>query len=49
MKILEEEQLKEAERDKKLQEVTDEGEKKRLEKIFSVERGQASERIVKTS
>ena len=47
--ILEEEQQKEAEREAKLREVTDEAERKRLEKIFGIERARASERIVNTS
>ena len=47
--ILEEEQRNEAERDFKLREVTDEAEKKRLEKIFGIERAKASERIVTAS
>jgi hypothetical protein len=33
----------------KLKDVTDENEKKRLEKIFGFERARASERIVNTS
>lgn len=47
--ILEEEQKEEALREAKLREVTDENERKRLEKIFGIERARASERIVNTS
>lgn len=47
--ILEEEQKEEAQREMKLREVTDENERKRLEKIFGIERARASERIVNTS
>jgi len=47
--ILEEEQQKEAEREAKLRDITEEGERKRLEKIFGIERARASERIVNTS
>lgn len=47
--ILEEEQRKDAEREEKLKEVKDENERKRLEKIFGIERARASERIVTTS
>lgn len=49
LRILEEEQAIEAEREKQLQEISDETERKRLEKIFGIERGKASERIVSTS
>lgn len=47
--ILEEEQKNEAEREAKLREVAEENERKRLEKIFGIERARASERIVNTS
>ena len=47
--ILEEEQKEEAQREVKLREITDENERKRLEKIFGIERARASERIVNTS
>jgi hypothetical protein len=47
--ILEEEQKKEGEREMKLREVNDEAERKRLEKIFGIERARASERIVNAS
>ena len=47
--ILNEEQKKEGEREAKLREVSDEAERKRLEKIFGIERAKASERIVNTS
>ena len=47
--ILEEEQRNEAERENQLRQITDENERKRLEKIFGIERAKASERIVNTS
>ena len=47
--ILEEEQRQEADREVKLREVTDDQERKRLERIFGIERAKASERIVNTS
>lgn len=49
LKILEDEQRAEAEREHKLLEVSDPSERNRLEKIFGIERAKASERIVKTS
>ena len=49
MAILEDEQKNEAEREAKLAEVTDETERRRLEKIFGIERARASERIVNAS
>ena len=49
LSILEEEQRAEAEREAKLREVTEENERKRLEKIFGIERARASERIVNAS
>lgn len=47
--ILEEEQRAEADREAKLRQVSDESERKRLEKIFGIERAKASERIVSAS
>lgn len=47
--ILEEEQRAEAERENKLKSVSEENERKRLEKIFGIERAKASERIVNAS
>ena len=47
--ILEDEQRNEADREYKLKQVADEEEKKRLEKIFGIERARASERIVNAS
>jgi len=49
LNILEEEQRSEAERESKLREISDENERKRLEKIFGIERAKASERIVNAS
>lgn len=49
MGILEEEQRNDAEREDKLKEIQDENERKRLEKIFGIERAKASERIVNAS
>ena len=49
LSILEEEQRNEADREGKLKQVTDEEERKRLEKIFGIERARASERIVNAS
>ena len=46
---MEEEQKEEALREAKLREIIDENERKRLEKIFGIERARASERIVNTS
>ena len=47
--ILEDEQRNEADRENKLKQVADEEERKRLEKIFGIERARASERIVSAS
>jgi hypothetical protein len=47
--ILEEEQRNEGDREAKLRQVRDENERKRLEKIFGIERARASERIVSAS
>ena len=49
MRILEEEQRAEADREEKMKSVHDENERKRLEKIFGIERAKASERIVNAS
>jgi transcription antitermination factor NusA-like protein len=49
LQILEEEQNNEAEREIKLKSVADEAERRRLEKIFGIERAKASERIVTAS
>ena len=49
LSILEEEQRNEGERDYKMREVADENERKRIEKIFGIERARASERIVNAS
>lgn len=49
MKVLEEETNAEAGREQALKHATDEAEKRRLEKIYGVERARASERIVHTS
>lgn len=49
LNILEDEQRNEAEREAKLSQVTDDTERRRLEKIFGIERARASERIVNAS
>jgi hypothetical protein len=49
MKVLEQETALESLREKQLAETVDEKERKRLEKIFGVERAKASERIIATS
>ena len=49
LSILEEEQRNETGRESKLREVNDDNERKRLEKIFGIERARASERIVNAS
>lgn len=46
---MEEEQRNEGDREAKLRQVRDENERKRLEKIFGIERARASERIVNAS
>lgn len=49
MSVLEQEQRNEGERENKLREVNNDEERKRLEKIFGIERAKASERIVNAS
>lgn len=49
MKVLEDETNAEANREEQLQSTADETERRRLEKIFGIERAKASERIIGTS
>lgn len=49
MKVLEEETTHEQLRENKLKQTLDETERKRLEKLFGIERAKASERIIETS
>lgn len=49
MLVLEQETAAESIREQKLKQTTDEKERKRLEKIFGLERAKASERIIATS
>ena len=49
LRILEEEQMREAERERTVQGIKDETERNRIEKIFGIERAKASERIVNAS
>jgi hypothetical protein len=49
MTVLEEETNAEGERENILRKATDEAERRRLEKIYGVERARASERIIQTS
>lgn len=47
--MLEEETFREQQRENKLKQTTDETERRRLEKLFGIERAKASERIIETS
>lgn len=49
MKVLEDETNAESDRENQLRNTTDETERRRLEKIFGIERAKASERIISTS
>lgn len=49
MDVLEQETTAESQREHQLKQTTDELERRRLEKIFGIERAKASERIIATS
>ena len=49
MEVLEQETAAESQREFQLKQATDELERRRLEKIFGIERAKASERIIATS
>ena len=49
MEVLEQETTAESQREHQLKQTTDELERRRLEKIFGIERAKASERIIATS
>ena len=49
MEVLEQETAAESQREQQLKKTSDELERRRLEKIFGIERAKASERIISTS
>ena len=49
MEVLEQETAAESQREQQLKQTSDELERRRLEKIFGIERAKASERIISTS